>query len=98
MDAEPRTLDINQQQTILVNSARLHLSVRDEGNTNRAGRTRSSQDQQQEHNLAARASKDGDKGSESASSSSDDSSGHCDEPMTSYYKCGRQSTHRPTTK
>ena len=74
MDAEPRTLDINQQQTILVNSARLHLSVRDEGNTNRAGRTGSSPDQQQEHNSVTETSKDGERGSESASSSSEDSS------------------------
>ena len=37
MAAGPRTLEINQQQTLLVNPARLQLSVWYEGTSDRAG-------------------------------------------------------------
>ena len=72
MDAEPRTLYKYQQQTKLVDSARLHLSVHSEeiysgGNANRAGRSRRFKDQQH-------TSSSGNSSSESNTSSSEISS------------------------
>ena len=72
MVAEPRTLDNYQQQTKLVNSARLHLSVHFEGNTHRAGHSRRFRDQQ--HTSSSESSSSEDSKSDSEISSSETSS------------------------
>ena len=73
MVAGPRTQDFPQQQTLIVNPARLHLTVEIEGTTTRAGTTQLQLEFTQHNDSSSSESSSGSNKSSDTSSDTDDS-------------------------